>query len=79
MAADYLRIEITKALARLAAAHPTLDFGVVTPDVDAAEAVLNAAMDAWSKGGSLRDVWRALGRYGDALLAAHRTQQSLYD
>jgi hypothetical protein len=71
VAADYLRIKIGAALRRLAAAHPDLDFGVESVDVDKAEAALNAAWSAWSEGGRLSDVWRALENYRDALLAAN--------
>jgi hypothetical protein len=78
VAADYLQIKIRAALARLAAAHPTLDFGVPSAEVHAAETGLNAAWSAWPKGGKLSDVWRALEKYRDALLAANRVQLDFF-
>lgn len=71
MAGDYLNIQIAAALKRLATDYPDLDFGVESSVVDAAETRLNAAWDAWPKGGPLNDVWRALKDYREALLTAN--------
>jgi hypothetical protein len=77
--ADYITIKTRIALARIMREHPSIDFGVSTPEVKAADDDLTRECLRWIAGqNTTEDVRAAFKRWERELVAANQTTAQMF-